>query len=80
MGNKIKTIARLFATGLLFVLISFSNESKAQCTATMTYTNPQAGEFVFTGYLTPNSSWMYYYWDFADGTTDTTQNPTHNFA
>ncbi len=21
-----------------------------------------------------------YYWDFADGTTDTTQNPTHNFA
>ncbi len=82
MGNKIKTITKLIATGLLFVLISFSSETNAQCTASMTYTNPQAGEYVFTGYLTPNSAWMYYYWDFADGNTaqGSSATVTHQFS
>ena len=82
MGTKIKTISKLLATGMLFILLSFSNESKAQCAANMTYTSPQPGEYVFTGYLTPNSAWMYYYWDFADGNTaqGSSATITHQFS
>ena len=82
MGTKIKTISKLLATGMLFILLSFSNESKAQCAANMTYTSPQPGEYVFTGYLTPNSAWMYYYWDFTDGNTaqGSSATITHQFS
>ncbi len=84
MGTILKSLGKLITTAILFVFLStaFTTETKAQCAATMSFTMPQPGVYVFTGFLSPNSAWMYYYWNFGDGNyaQGPNQTVTHTYS
>lgn len=68
MGTKIITPAKLLSTSLLMLLLSFSYESNAQCTAAITGSNnAQPGQYTFFSSMNPNMGNVWYWWDFGDG-------------
>lgn len=68
MRTQLKSVFKNLAVVLTFCALFFSNEkSNAQCTAGLSYTNPQSGVYVFTGTITPSVGNIWYWFNFGDG-------------
>lgn len=77
MGSKIKSISKSLTVFFVFCFLFItSGKVNAQCTAGLSYTNPQSGIYVFTGTLTPATGNVWYWFDFGDGNQLYTMNPT----
>ena len=74
-----KTVTIFFRTMALSALILVTVESKAQCTASFSYTQGSNGLINFINTSTGTVSGTIYRWHFGDGFYSSTMNPSHTY-